>query len=207
MYENTEFTLSRDCEAIQIPSGQKTTLPSGTQGVITQSLGGSYTIATYQGLARIAEKDLDALGLERPQAQTAEKPASTAEKNVEDRTRHVLREIFGDCPLDKVGVRLWDGTAWPDERPRAAVLALKHPGALGQMFLPGTEVGLAEAYLHNDFDIEGDIEAAFEIADFLLGRLKDWRKKVKLAGLLVALPCRNGRSTIRRASRQLLPRI
>ena len=31
--------------------------------MITQTLGGSYTIATYQGLARIAEKDLDALGL------------------------------------------------------------------------------------------------------------------------------------------------
>ena len=133
--------------------------------------------------------------------------AISAEKNVEDRTRHVLSEIFGGCSLDKVGVRLWDGTAWPDERPRAAVLALKHPGALGQMFLPGTEVGLAEAYLDNDFDIEGDIEAAFEIADFLLGRLKDWKKKVKLAGLLVALPGRNGRSTIRRAARQLLPRI
>src|SRR5215470_16306682 len=38
MYENTEFTLSRDCEAIQIPSGQKTTIPAGTPGVITQSL-------------------------------------------------------------------------------------------------------------------------------------------------------------------------
>ena len=38
MYENTEFTLNRDCEAIQIPSGQKTTIPAGTQGVITQSL-------------------------------------------------------------------------------------------------------------------------------------------------------------------------
>ena len=60
MYENTEFTLKRDCEVIQIPSGQKTTIPAGTQGVITQSLGGSYTIATYQGLARVADKDLDA---------------------------------------------------------------------------------------------------------------------------------------------------
>src|SRR6266480_4080273 len=133
--------------------------------------------------------------------------AISAEKNVEDRTRHVLSEIFGDCSLDKVGVRLWDGTAWPDERPRAAVLALKHPEALGQMFLPGTEVGLAEAYLHNAFDIEGDIEAAFEIADFLLGRLDDWKKKVKLAGLLVALPDRDGRSTMRRAAKRLLPRI
>jgi len=64
MYENTEFTLNRDCDAIQIPSGHKTLIPAGTQGVITQALGGSYTIATYQGLARIAEKDLDALGIE-----------------------------------------------------------------------------------------------------------------------------------------------
>src|SRR4029079_7484751 len=76
MYENTEFTLSRDCEAIQIPSGHKTTIPAGTQGVITQALGGSYTIATYQGLARVAEKDLDALGLEKPAATNgAAKPA------------------------------------------------------------------------------------------------------------------------------------
>ncbi|HEY5037009.1 MAG TPA: putative Fe-S cluster assembly protein SufT [Chthoniobacterales bacterium] len=66
MHENTEFTLSRDVEAIQIPSGNKTTLPAGTPGVVTQTLGGSYTIATYQGLARIPEKDLDALGLEKP---------------------------------------------------------------------------------------------------------------------------------------------
>jgi metal-sulfur cluster biosynthetic enzyme len=70
MHENTEFTLSRDTEAIQIPSGNKTTIPAGTQGVITQTLGGSYTIATYQGLARIADKDLDALGIEKPQAET-----------------------------------------------------------------------------------------------------------------------------------------
>ena len=50
---------------------------------------------------------------------------------------------------------MWDGTQWPDEQPRDVSLVLKHPGALGRMFLPGTEVGLAEAYLQDDFDIEG----------------------------------------------------
>ena len=133
--------------------------------------------------------------------------AIVAEKNVEERTRHVLSEIFADCSLDKVGVRLWDGTAWPDQQPRAAMLALKHSGALGRMFLPGTEVGLAEAYLRDDFDIEGDIAVAFEIGDFLLAHLGDWRNKFKLAGSLVALPERDGRSTMRRAASQLLPRI
>src|SRR6266446_2973178 len=75
MHVNTEFTTARDCEAVQIPSGHKTTIPAGTPGVITQTLGGSYTIATYQGLARIAEKDLDALGLEKPIGSNGEKPS------------------------------------------------------------------------------------------------------------------------------------
>ena len=48
------------------------------------------------------------------------------------------------------------------------------------MFLRGTEVGLVEAYLHNDFDIEGDIEVAFEIGDSLIERHDDWKKKLKL---------------------------
>jgi probable FeS assembly SUF system protein SufT len=76
MHENTEFTTARDVEAIQIPSGNKTTIPAGTPGVVTQTLGGSYTIATYQGLARVAEKDLEALGLEKPSSPNGEKPSA-----------------------------------------------------------------------------------------------------------------------------------
>jgi probable FeS assembly SUF system protein SufT len=84
MHENTEFTLSRDCEAIQIPSGNKMTIPAGTQGVITQTLGGSYTIATPHGLSRIADKDLDALGLEKP-ASTNGAPKATAGGEVDEK--------------------------------------------------------------------------------------------------------------------------
>jgi cyclopropane-fatty-acyl-phospholipid synthase len=133
--------------------------------------------------------------------------AVSSGKTVEEKTRNILREIFAGCSLNKVGVRLWDGTMWPDDRARDATLVLKHPGALGRMLLPGTEVGLAEAYLHNDFDVEGDIEIAFEVGDFLLGRLNDWKKKLKLGGLLIMLPERDGRSTMQHAARQLLPRI
>src|ERR1017187_2030940 len=77
MHENTEFTLSRDREAIQIPSGTKMTISAGTHGVITKTLGGSYAIATPYGLSRIADKDLDALGLEKP-ASTNGAPKTTA---------------------------------------------------------------------------------------------------------------------------------
>lgn len=79
MHENTEFTLSRDVDAIQIPSGQKLLLEKGTQGVITQAMGGSYTVATPYGLSRVAEKDLDALGLDKPAA--AETPARSTTSN------------------------------------------------------------------------------------------------------------------------------
>ena len=64
MHENTETTLTRDCEAIRIPSGETFNIPAGTQVLITQALGGSYTIATNSGLARITEVNADALGLE-----------------------------------------------------------------------------------------------------------------------------------------------
>jgi len=107
MYENTEFTLSRDCEAIQIPSGQKTTIPAATQGVITQSLGGSYTIATYQGLTRIAEKDLDALGLEKPQTQEAQKIARTNGEVSEEDVWNQLRQCYDpEIPVNIVDLGL-----------------------------------------------------------------------------------------------------
>ena len=107
MYENTEFTLNRDCEAIQIPSGQKTTIPAGTQGVITQSLGGTYTIATYQGLGRVAEKDLDALGLEKPQPQQTQPSARTDGEVSEEDVWNQLRQCYDpEIPVNIVDLGL-----------------------------------------------------------------------------------------------------
>jgi probable FeS assembly SUF system protein SufT len=56
--------LKREVEAIQIPSGDTVTLPAGLHVMITQNLGGTYTVATDFGLARITAADADALGLD-----------------------------------------------------------------------------------------------------------------------------------------------
>ncbi len=56
-------TLTRDCEAIRIPSGETFNIAKGTRVVVTQALGGSFTIATDQGLARITDNNADALGI------------------------------------------------------------------------------------------------------------------------------------------------
>ena len=60
----SEIELTREVEAIQIPSGETIRLPQGTQVIITQSLGGTYTVATESGLARISSRDKDALGMD-----------------------------------------------------------------------------------------------------------------------------------------------
>jgi probable FeS assembly SUF system protein SufT len=64
MSSHSEITLFRECDAVQIPSGHPIVLPSGMSVVITQSLGGTFTVATPGGLARIDIKDADALGLD-----------------------------------------------------------------------------------------------------------------------------------------------
>jgi probable FeS assembly SUF system protein SufT len=74
--------LKRDCEASLIPSGARTVIPGGTEVRITQSLGGTHTVWFDGGLARIDNKDADALGKEAqadPFAQTAGE-ALTAEQ-------------------------------------------------------------------------------------------------------------------------------
>lgn len=59
------ITLSRDCEAILIPSGNKIRLQAGSQLRITQALGGSYTVTTDRGImVHIAGRDADAIGME-----------------------------------------------------------------------------------------------------------------------------------------------
>ena len=64
MSDHREISLTRDCDAIQIPSGNPIILPVGMNVIITQSLGGTYTVATPGGLARIELRDGDALGLD-----------------------------------------------------------------------------------------------------------------------------------------------
>ncbi len=97
MPQNFEpVTFNRDCEVTQIPSGTKMTLSKGTQGRITQSLGGAYTIVTDQGvMVSLAARDLDAIGKDaaakpsEPAAQVPQGPLTPEEieKKVWDQLR------------------------------------------------------------------------------------------------------------------------
>ena len=105
MSERIEF--SRDCEAVEIPAGHPVTLPKGTVAVITQSLGGIYTlqVLTYDGLYRIASKDADAIGKQAAAAPTAEAAGTSAE--IDQQVWEALKTCFDpEIPVNIVDLGL-----------------------------------------------------------------------------------------------------
>jgi probable FeS assembly SUF system protein SufT len=56
--------FERDCPVVMIPSGDEVTMPAGTVGYITQSLGGSFTVFVDGNLFRVAGVNADAIGKE-----------------------------------------------------------------------------------------------------------------------------------------------
>jgi cyclopropane-fatty-acyl-phospholipid synthase len=102
-------------------------------------------------------------------------------------THSLLERLFGD-EINGANVRLWDGSYWPTQGPAQATLMLKHPGALRAMFLSGTELALAEAYLFDDFDVDGDIEAALDMTSGLPDRISTLGIRLELARYLLRLP-------------------
>ena len=72
MNSNAPITLVRDVEGTMVPAGTKVTLQQGESAIITQSLGGNYTVVVNGNMFRLEAKDADALGLE-----VAAKPIAT----------------------------------------------------------------------------------------------------------------------------------
>jgi cyclopropane-fatty-acyl-phospholipid synthase len=102
----------------------------------------------------------------------------------------LLESLLAGCRRNDFQVRLWDGSTWGlDTQPRFT-LVLKNPGALHTMCLSPNELTLGEAYIHDEFDIEGDIEAAFDLADYLLGQERSPGESLSIAEWLQKLPAK-----------------
>ncbi len=106
-------------------------------------------------------------------------------------TLSILQDVFGSSPPLNVAIRLWDGSTWKPEseagEPTCCTLVLQHPGALRRMFLPPSDLSLGEAYIYNDFDIEGDIEAILPLMEHFIkgpwGRMEQLRYGKRLLRL------------------------
>jgi len=90
MDENKPIILNRDCDAILIPVGTPLNLSEGTAVLVTQALGGSYTVNVNGNLARIDAKNADALGFDFENSTVAD----------------TKKEITGDGTVNEQSV--WD---------------------------------------------------------------------------------------------------
>ncbi len=104
MQQRETVTLRRDCEGVLIPSGDRITLKKGHEVIITQALGGSYSVMVMGNLARIDGKDADALGKEVAQA-AKDQPATGAAVDVDEQ---LIWDRLNTCYDPEIPVNIVD---------------------------------------------------------------------------------------------------
>src|SRR5207244_1678434 len=124
-----------------------------------------------------------------------------------------LRALLGGSFRRDFAVELWDGTrleATPGSHERFT-LALHHPGALRQLVHARSDLAIGEAYVYDDIDIRGDLEAAVAEVRALLAapplsraELLAWRRRLRRLpapprrGWSIAARLRGTRSSVER---------
>lgn len=109
MKSDEPISLSRDCDAVMIPSGDRLRLAAGSQVWVTQSLGGSFTVMTDRGLmVCIDGNDADAIGVQGgtpPQSGTPDAAGTTAD--IEQSVWAQLKTCFDpEIPINIVDLGL-----------------------------------------------------------------------------------------------------
>jgi len=105
---NKMITTTRDIDAILIPLGTPVIIPIGANVMITQELGGTYTVSVNGNLARIEGKDADALGLAEEDEMAASE--ATADKTPSGGTvdEQALQEAMKSCYDPEIPVNIVD---------------------------------------------------------------------------------------------------
>jgi probable FeS assembly SUF system protein SufT len=110
MNSNEPIPLTRDVEAVMVPSGTPVTLQQGSEAYVTQVLGGSYTVVVNGNMFRIDGQDADALGFEKPGAVTEKPKGAGAARTPEELEKEVwdqMRTCFDpEIPVNIVDLGL-----------------------------------------------------------------------------------------------------
>ncbi len=131
------------------------------------------------------------------QAELAKAPDSAVGNNLS-----VIRDVMRDYHPRDFAVRFWDGTTWDAEPgiPARFTLVINHPAVLEKILRKPDDLTLGEAYIYNDIDVEGDMESAFSLADYLSTHRPGILQRLRIGGHLLALRSRRRRGTHDRAA-------
>ena len=108
MTDEKPIALARECEAIMIPSGEKVTLPAGSNVWLTQTLGSSFTVMTDHGyMVRIDGADADVMGVQKARHFAADNDSVPTGGSIEERVWSQLRSCFDpEIPVNIVDLGL-----------------------------------------------------------------------------------------------------
>ncbi len=99
-------------------------------------------------------------------------------------------DLLADVHPRDFSIRLWDGSTLDPEpnQPSRFTLVLSHPGVLRKLFWQSSSQKLGEAYIHNEIDIEGDLESAMVLREYLTDTKYPALEKIRFARFLLSLP-------------------
>jgi cyclopropane-fatty-acyl-phospholipid synthase len=110
--------------------------------------------------------------------------------NVAARSLSILKFLLKDHHPRDYAIRLWDGSVWEAEagQPVRFTMVIRHPGSLRAMFMGQSENAMGQAYVYDDFDIEGNMESAMSMAEYLFQLRLNVAVRLRLATQLLRLP-------------------
>ncbi len=114
-----------------------------------------------------------------------------AQQESAQRVLRFLQSFLSDFHPRDFAFELWDGTRWPAERnafPRFTWKINNPEGLKKAIFSANRQVALAEAYSYGDFDIEGDMEGVFGLAEYIIDHKWTKAEKLRLMGMALTLP-------------------
>ena len=110
--------------------------------------------------------------------------------SVGEKAEEFLRLLTESLAVSGVGIRLWDGTSWCTGHKGLPKITLvfHDPYAVCQMFLRPSSLSLGEGYISGAFDVEGDMNELFALADSLTYFKPSLYQKSQFVQYLLAIP-------------------
>ena len=102
----------------------------------------------------------------------------------------ILKDLVAGYTAHNYAVRFWDGTSWEPQpgQPVCFTIILHHPGSVRKMFWPPRNITPLQAYVYDDFDIEGDLGSFTHLCGHLEERKLTLFQRLSLGWRLWNLP-------------------